>query len=337
MKDINVIFFGSTGDSLIVLDKLAPLSAARYRLVIAAVVTQPPRPVGRNHTVTPTPTEAWAKEHGVTALSFPSDPTKSWLYEDEQTVIDTLAPFGADLLISASYGQLIPTPTISSAQYGGLNVHPSLLPRWRGADPVPWTILAGDRQTGITIVTLSKEFDEGKIIAQKKIPVNDNDETDPLRARLFSLGAQLLAETVSDYLSGVSRGASQQATQASYARRLTRDDGYIPWEILQAAVSGTDVPPDKRPALLSLDQSHVSITIPKAIRALTPWPGVWTEIATQARQVNSRTEKKRLKIHACHTEQVTNKLILDSVQLEGKNPVSYSQFAGAYHIPPNST
>ena len=319
MKKINVIFFGSTSDSVLVLEKLASLQTKSYKLVIAAVVTQPPRPVGRKHDVLPTAVETWGKEHNVTVLSFPSTVAQPWLYANEQTVIDTLAPFKADLLVSASYGQKIPAKTLPDARFGGLNVHPSLLPRWRGADPVPWAILAGDHQTGVTIVILSKEFDEGRIVVQKKVPIVPTDETDPLRARLFALGADLLVDTLPEFLSGAVKGTSQDVTLASYARRLTRDDGFIPWEILQKAMAGEDVTVKKRPAVLTLDASHIAITIAKARRALTPWPGLWT-----------MWEQKRLKILSCHAEPVTNKLMIDMVQLAGKNPVPYEQFLKAY-------
>ena len=167
-KTINILFFGSTSDSVIVLERLFTLHSSLCTIQIQAIVTQPPRPVGRDHIVTPTPVEIWGKAQNITTLSFESNPLKPWLYKDEQQVIDTLQSVQADLLISASYGQKIPTETLTSAQFGGLNVHPSILPRWRGGDPVPWAILTGDHQIGVTVVTLSEKFDEGLIVAQKK-------------------------------------------------------------------------------------------------------------------------------------------------------------------------
>lgn len=338
---IKTIFFGSTSDSVIALNKLfnhTPSTALWAGLQLVCVVTQPPRPAGRNKSLTPTPTEQWAKEHHITVLSFPSDPEKPNLYSDEQVVIDTLAPFQADLLVSASYGQKIPLQTITRTRFGGLNVHPSLLPRWRGADPVPWAILTGDRQIGVTVVTLSEQFDQGKIIAQKKITLSPADETDPLRAKLFDIGADLLLASLPDYLSGKNPGTSQftkfqhvRKTEV-YARRLTRDDGYIPWNILEKALSGEDVPMPARPAVLALDASHITITIAKALRALLPWPGLWTRLPSLGSGIGGQAmvHEKRLKILACHTEAITNKLILDIVQLEGKKPVPYAQFASAY-------
>lgn len=314
---MQVIFFGSTSDSAIVLEKL------HSHVSICCVVTQPARPIGRKQIVTPTPIENWANVHKITVVSFPSDIDKPWLYENEQTVIDTLMPFKPDLLVSASYGQKIPTETIAKAIHGGLNVHPSLLPRWRGADPVPWAILAGDHQTGVTVVTLTDKFDEGKIIIQKKLAITAQDEAEPLRARLFDMGADVLVEILPGFLTGSYKGESQNHLTASWARRLSRDDGYIPWNILQKSMGGEDIPKELRPEILTLDISHFSQVVVKALRAFQPWPGVWTTIQTTLGE-------KRLKILTCHVEPVTNILVLDTVQLEGKKPVSYYQFIAAY-------
>lgn len=288
---MSVIFFGSTSDSVIVLEKLRSAS-------IVAVVTQPPRPVGRKQLITPTPVETWAKERSVPVLSFPSDPKKPWLYKDEHQVVDTLESQKADLLISACFGQKIPWETIRDTRFGGLNVHPSLLPRWRGADPVPWAILSGDYQTGVTVVTLSKEFDEGRIIAQKKIPITDKDTSDALRTKLFTIGAQLLEETLASYTSDVKAvphigGVKLRGNP--YARRLTRDDGFETWDTIQRA----------------FDDPEEAKRIDRKFRAFHPWPGLWTKIG-----------EKRLKILALHIDQ--ERIVLDEVQWEGKKPIPYS-------------
>ncbi len=302
---MKILFFGSTSDSVIIVKALAHLPDHE----IVAAVTQPPRPIGRNQTITPTPVALWAQEYSIPVLSFPSNKEKPWLYEDESTVVDTLAPFQADLLVSASYGQLIPTKTITDAPYHGLNVHPSILPRWRGADPVPWAIMTGDHQTGVTVVTLSADFDQGKIIAQKKVAITPEDTSDPLRTKLFELGAALLCDVIPEYVSGEIKGILQDKSQTPYARRLTRDDGFVPRETLQTAQT----------------DANVAAGLDRKFRALLPWPGLWTMLPIPA---------KRLKILACKL--TTNGLTLETVQLEGKNPVSYDEFARAYLTPPKS-
>lgn len=315
MQNVKIIFFGSTSDSLIVLNKLHSLVIGHWSLDIVSVVTQPPRPVGRKQTMTPTPVEIWAKEQNIPVLSFASHPEKSWAYADEQQVIDTLQPFKADLIVSACYGQKIPSQTISSAQFGGLNVHPSLLPRWRGADPVPWAILSGDHQIGVTVVTLSEKFDAGRIVGQKKIPITDTDTSDVLRTKLFTLGADLLVNNLPLYLTHkpVTMHPSP-VSQSTYARRLTRDDGFEPWEAIQKAF--TDPNEAQR--------------LDRKFRAFDPWPGIWTKIQVKSQKSNVKSEDKRLKIIACHLDSVSGLFTIDSVQLEGKNSVSWTQFQDAY-------
>lgn len=263
---MNVVFFGSTADSVLVLEKLDH---------VIAVVTQPPKPVGRNQIVTATPVARWTQSRGIPLTS-----------------LDEVMPFKPDLLICASYGEKIPITIIESAKYRGLNVHPSLLPRWRGADPVPWAIMDGDRQTGVSIVTLSREFDQGKIIAQKKLPITPQDTSDPLRTKLFTMGAQLLIEALPDYISGKNKGTPQKTESEPYAKRFTRDDGFEPW--------GKIVDPNE------------SERLNRKFRALHPWPGLWTTLGT-----------KRLKILGFDSSPTI-------VQLEGKKPVSYEQFRAAY-------
>ncbi|MEK7543254.1 MAG: methionyl-tRNA formyltransferase [Patescibacteria group bacterium] len=305
---VRLIFFGSTDDSVIVLSRLHQLEIGNWKLEIACVVTQPPRAVGREQIITPTPVEVWAKAHHIPVLSFASHSEKSWAYADEEQVVDALEPFKADLIISACYGQRIPAETINKARFGGLNVHPSLLPRWRGADPVPWAILVGDHQTGVTVVTLSEKFDEGSILAQKKLAILDTDTSDALRTKLFTMGADLLFEVFSDVLS-MKRITKNEVTNNnfSYARRFTRDDGFEPWETLQKAFA---------------DPTEAQKFYRK-FRAFDPWPGVWTTVKV-------KSEKKRLKIIACHVDTVSGLFTIDTVQREGKNPVSWTQFQNAY-------
>ncbi|MEK7118958.1 MAG: methionyl-tRNA formyltransferase [Patescibacteria group bacterium] len=312
---MNIIFFGSTTDSVLVLDKLIAYRLSLIALRIAAVVTQPPRPVGRKQMMTPTPVERWAKEKNIPVLSFHHNKEKPWLFADETQVIDSLQPFKADLLISACFGQKIPMQAIQAAPLGGLNVHPSLLPRWRGADPVPWAILSGDHQTGASVVTLSEKFDEGTIIAQKKIPITDKDFSDPLRTKLFAIGADLLVQTLSN--PNAFKGATFKGhiTDEPYARRFTRDDGFESWQTIQNAMNNPEE----------------AARIDRKFHALHPWPGLWTKVSVR-QSVKASKQKKRLKIILLHrrisgTDAMTPYLILDTVQLEGKKPVRFQQFA----------
>lgn len=338
MNSCNVVFFGSTSDSVLVLESLSGLrppagplrqieaseaGMTDYELRISCVVTQPPKPVGRSQTLTPTPVALWAQAHTIPVLSFPSNPEKSWEYESEQTVIDAVEPFKADLLVSASYGQKIPAKTITDAHNGALNVHPSILPRWRGADPVPWAILAGDHQIGVSVVTLSENFDEGKILGLKKIPMSAHDRSDALRTQLFSLGATLLTRILPDYIRGKIKGEPQDGKKAIYARKFTREDGFMTWEFLKQLMEGVQKPSGTVPrvyAKLEIDDFIQAVL--RAERALNPWPGIWTMVKM------ADGGEKRLKIIDLSLN--GNVLALNTVQLEGKKPVSYAQFQTAY-------
>lgn len=313
---MNIIFFGSTSDSVIVLSTLHQALDTKIKGHIVAVVTQPPRPVGRSQEITSTPVEIWAKEHHITVLSFASDDQKAWLYKNESEVINTLSSFSADICISASYGQKIPHETIQKAQYGGVNVHPSFLPHWKGADPVPWAIAAGDHQVGVSIVTIADKFDDGKILAQKKEAVLPTDTSDPLRTKLFTLGAALLVETLPKYIDKSIKGEPQDPTKGSYAGRKTRETGFEPWESIQQAFA--DEEEAKR--------------IERKYRAFHPWPGLWTFMTDKKQEKAGKQKDKRLKILSCHLSSTLPFLVLDEVQLEGKNPVSYQQFQQAYLI-----
>lgn len=326
-KHIPILFFGSSNDSVAILTALV-----ENNYTIAATVTQPPRPVGRKQILTPSPVHQWSQAHNISSVHFPTQKDKPTLYEDEQTVIDTLQPFKAGLIISSSYGQLIPWSVIQEAEYGGINVHPSLLPRFRGADPIPWTIIAGDNQTGVTIVSLSKAFDEGKILAQKKIPLTITRVHEELRRELFLLGAQLLIETLPSYIQHDVDGEAQKKEHATYARRLTREDGYIPWSIIKNIMANKQITIDELQQILPVNYlmqkmdehqikehfSHGQVLLDRLFRALTPWPGLWTNISYQGRDM-----RMKLLDLALQHEQI----VIKTVQLEGKNPVPFTDIS----------
>lgn len=321
METVRLVFFGSTSDSLIVADRILSFSSPAWQLLPVAVVTQPPKPVGRKQIVTNTPVHDWAVAHKLPVLTFPSDPGKAWEYRTPGDVTNSISSFRPDLLVTACYGQKIPADLIQSTRFGGLNVHPSLLPRWRGADPLPWTILSGDAQTGATVSTLSASFDRGATVVQKKIPVPRSALPDELRTALFTLGADALAAALPDFLSGARTPTPQNPQHAVYARKLTREDGYVPRGMFITAIDGVDVPADTRPGLLARISQPLPEAVDRLARALTPWPGIWTIVPTD-------DGEKRLKI--LDTAVTSGKLVPGTVQLEGKKPVTWKQFRSAH-------
>ena len=313
---MNIIFFGSTEDSLVVARTLH----AKYPL--SAVVTQPEKPVGRYKTITKTPLELWGVEQKLPCLTFPADEEQGWKYKHDDDVTNSLATFKPDLFVTACYGQKLPASALKLPTHGSLNIHPSILPRWRGADPVPWTIIAGDAQTGVTISIITNTFDSGDIVAQKKIPVTEYILPDELRTTLFTLGAHTLIELLPTYLKGNNELVPQKNGDVLVARKLTREDGYVPFTLVEQAISGIDVPREDRVGTLL---AEITEPLPEAcvrlLRALSPWPGIWTTLSIGGID-------KRLKLLEYAVRD--GKLLITTVQLEGKNPVDWETFANAY-------
>lgn len=210
-----------------------------------------------------------------------------------------------DVGVLASFGAIVPKEILEFPKKGILNIHPSLLPKYRGASPVQTAILNGERQTGVTIIKMDKKVDHGPIVAQFTEEILPTDTSESLYFRLFSAGAEVLKTILSAYLEKRIELRPQDHSQATYTKKLTREDGFIPAEKLKKAMAGEKA-------------EHID----RMIRAYYPWPGTWTEIPIPFRQ------SRRLKILRGHLE--NGKLALDLVQLEGKKPVSWRQFCEGY-------
>ena len=214
-----------------------------------------------------------------------------------------------DVGVLASFGTIVPKEFLNFPRKGILNIHPSLLPKYRGPSPVQAAILNGERQTGVTIIKMDEKIDHGPIVAQFNEEILSDDNAEKLYFRLFSAGAEVLKTILPAYLEGKIRLRPQNHSQATYTKKLTREDGFIPLEKLKAAMEGNDAE-----------------TVERQIRAYYPWPGSWTSLKLKTK--NSKLNNKRLKILKAHLE--NGKLVLDQVQLEGKKPVSFKQFREGY-------
>ncbi len=294
-----VIFFGSSIHSLPALSELLK----QDYIEVVSVVTQPDRPIGRRQVLTETPVSLFAKKNNISVIKPESDKTHPWLYKNAKDFGSMIQIIKPDLLIVCYYGQKIPKKIIDAVKYGGLNIHPSLLPKYRGAAPAEWAILKGEKETGVTILTIEQEFDQGKIIAQEKEKLFENDTPEIVYQRLFKKGAELLIKILPDYLNGKISPISQislisPTLPLPYAPRLKKEDGKIDWS--------------KSPS-----------EIERKIRAFSPWPGTFTYV-----KPDIKSPLKRLKLLKSHMNE--DKLIIDIVQLEGKNPVSFEQFKSSY-------
>lgn len=227
----------------------------------------------------------------------------------------------ADLGILASFNEIIPESIIRFFKHGILNLHPSLLPNYRGASPVPAALAMGNTETGLSIIKLDSNLDHGDIITSFREPVLPYDTYESLRDRLFNRGAEALVEMLPAFTSGKIKPKPQNHSLAIYTRELIREDGFLPLTLILPTLQGATL---QGKYLIPFIKGQNEVTpnaefIERYLRALTPWPGIYTQI-----------DGKRLKILKVHTEE--KKLIIDTVQLEGKNEVSFKQFVEGYPL-----
>lgn len=233
-----VAFFGTPDFALPALMVLRRLPCR-----LELVVTQPDRPAGRGQKLHPSPVKRSAQAHGLRIL------TPLSLVDDANIRAYFAAP--PDVVVVAAYGKRIPRSLLKKPRCGFLNIHPSRLPRWRGASPIQAAIAAGDQETGVTLIQLEAELDTGPIVAQCTVPVRSDDTAQTLGDRLATAGASLLEETLLPFLRGERTLTRQNDRDALYCAPLTRADGRINWR----------EPAEK---------------IERVIRAFQPWPGAWT-------------------------------------------------------------
>ena len=194
-----IIFLGTAELSCASLQALA--GDARFQ--IAAVVTQPDKPRGRELKPQPSPVKSLARKLGLPVL-------QPGRVRDEQFVAG-LRALQPDLIVIVAYGQILPPAILDLPRYGCLNVHTSLLPKYRGAAPIQWAIANGDTETGVTIMKMDVGLDTGAIVSQRRTPINPEDDSVTLHDRLAKLGAELLVQTIPDYVAGKIRPVPQPA------------------------------------------------------------------------------------------------------------------------------
>lgn len=209
---------------------------------VVSVYTQPDRPAGRGRGLAASPVKTVALRHSLEVRQ----PLK--MGPDE---VEHLASLKPDVIVLAAFGQMLRQQVLDMPGYGGLNVHPSLLPRHRGPSPVAGAILAGDGETGVTIMLMDVGMDSGPILSQAKVAIEPQATTGMLTARLARLGAELLAETLPRWLKGEVRPQPQDERQATYTRRFSKEDGELDWRL----------PAEE---------------LWRRVRALQPWPGCST-------------------------------------------------------------
>ena len=235
--NIGILFFGTSRFAVPVLEAL---TAGGYR--IAGVVTRPDEPSGRRRVLTPPPVKVLAEQCGIPV--FQPEKLDSRDFAGSKIL-------RADVFIVAAYGKIIPKAILDIPRYGALNIHPSLLPRWRGPSPIQYAILHGDAETGVTIMQMDEEMDHGPIVAFVQHSMLDKEIYLSLHDTLARMGAELLVRTLPKWIAGGMVPTPQDESQATYSKILTREDGRIDWK-------------------------KSAQEIERMTRALRPWPGTWT-------------------------------------------------------------
>ena len=318
---LKILFIGTPEFGAIILEKLCD---ANLKPVL--VITALDKPVGRKQVSTPPPVKIVAERYKVPVIQ-----PKNIL----DSKFQTLDP---GLIVVAAYGQILSKEVLEIPKFGCLNVHPSLLPKYRGASPIQFAILNGEKETGVTIILMDAMMDHGPILAQRKTIIGSNETAKQLHDRLALLGAELLIETVPDWLKEKIKVRSQDAEKATYTKILTKEDGKINWK-------------------------KSAKEIERQIRAFNLWPETWTlwkkvTIKTEIKIRKEKTLRKRIKeirflkikILRANVSKVANKiypigktflatpqkelcvqckqgfLIVKKLQLEGKKPMDSEKF-----------
>jgi len=214
-QELNIIFMGTPEFGAIILEELIK---AGYKPIL--VVTASDKPVGRKQIITPPPVKVLAEKYGIPVLQ--PGKIQNTKYEIQNTK--------PDLIIVAAYGQILPKEILEIPKNGSLNVHPSLLPKYRGPTPIQTAILNGDKKTGVTIILMDEKIDHGPIINQRALEIEKNETATTLQNKLAEFGASLLLETIQKWQKGMLKTYPQDETKATYTKILTREDGRINWK-----------------------------------------------------------------------------------------------------------
>lgn len=300
---IRVVFMGSPDFAL------PSLSALAKNHQVVGVVTQPDRGSGRGRELKAPPVKTLALELNIPVIQ----PEK--LRAPGAAAMDQLRAWAPDLIVVAAFGQILKKDVLEMPRHGCINVHASLLPRWRGAAPINAAILNGDEETGVTIMQMDEGLDTGPMLAQKSIRIGRGDTAGSVLKVLSTLGADLLVETLPEYILGNLKPVPQPAEGVTYAPMLKKDDGL-------------------------LDFAFSAVDLERRVRAMSPWPGAWFEWNGSPFKVICATTDSGGKGLTCGSRFMVNgkpavqtaegALVLEEVQPAGRKFMSGKSFlAGA--------
>jgi methionyl-tRNA formyltransferase len=302
---LRLVFFGTPGFAVPTLEALL-----RSRHVVAGVVTQPDRPRGRGHQMLDAPVKAVAAVAGVPILQ----PQRL----KDAAFVEALTTLRADLGVVVAYGKILPEQLLAIPTLGFVNVHASLLPRYRGAAPVHRAIIAGERETGVTIMRVVQALDAGPMLANAHRPIGAEETSDDVERDLARLGAALLVGTLDALAGGKLQERPQDDSQATYAHKLRKDEGLIDWQS-------------------TAERLH------NMIRGLHPWPHAFTFLGTRrfivrrsrwSAEPSSEGAGTVVEAAGDRLAVATGSGILEiaEIQSEGKRPMSAREFLAGHPL-----
>lgn len=243
---MRVLFLGTPEFAVPSLEKLLQWKEC----TVVGLVTQPDRPAGRGKQIIAPPTKVIAQAHNIPVLQ----PEKLSKAPD---IVQSMRDLNPDVLVTAAFGQILKKSVLEMAPHGVINVHGSLLPKYRGAAPINWAIINGERVTGVTTMFSDPGIDTGDMLLKRELPITDEMDADALAQAMSIVGAELLIETLEQLKNGTLERIKQNDEEASYAPRLTKEHGNIDWN-------------------KSAEEIH------NLVRGLAPWPGTYTHLDSQA-------------------------------------------------------
>ena len=302
-KELKIAFLGTPEFAVPILEKLIQ---SRYKPI--AVFCAPDKPVGRKQILTPPPIKVIAQKNNI-PIYQPENVT------DFKLQITSLNP---DLIICAAYSLILPKEVLAVPKFGYLNIHPSLLPKYRGPSPIQYAILSGDKETGVTIIKMNEKIDAGPILKNQRLNIKNQRYTTPkLSEKLSEMGANLLLEILPDWITGKIKPEPQDESKATYTKIIKKEDGLINWQ-------------------------RSAQEIERQFRAFTPWPGAYTRIMnnksrimnlkiTEAAVSKDDKNKKPGEIFLTDDEKLAIRagdgcLLLEKLQIEGGKPMTAQDF-----------
>src|SRR6266705_1247828 len=288
---------------------------------VTAVFTQPDKPAGRGKHLHEPPVNAFALEHGIPV----HQPAKIRSNDEVRAIFESISP---DACVVVAYGKILPAWMLAIPRLGCINVHASLLPKYRGAAPINWALAKGERETGVTIMQMDVGMDTGPMLTQRSIRIADDETAPQLSVRLAQLGAELLSETLPRVERGEILPLTQDDGKATYAPMFKREDGLIDWRMTASEIA-------------------------YRVRAFQPWPGTYTSFRGE-RLIISRgheapeADSPRASVGAAEPGTILNidesgitvicsglsALLIEEVQVEGKRRVSAREFANGARLKP---